>query len=165
MDANELHSELSSANLEARVGFLSEVGRTVNGALGWYFEPRAFERWEEGLLYKVLGVHYFKKIVPTGGEYVNRIIGYHPIKDAESREEGLINWEKHTRVCETAHCIFSVIMLLPALAEIADGDHTRAVITTAVNIAGNVYPILLQRYNRARIYNALEKLESMEDQK
>ena len=42
--------------------------------------------------------------------------------------------------------------------KISEGKYKEASLSALVNIVGNLYPVMLQRYNRARIYNALEKM-------
>ena len=73
-----------------------------------YFGPRFFEKKGDGALYRWLGVHYFKKIVPTWGSFVNRLFNYHPIASAkpiEKKEEALRDWELGTRFYEGAHLV------------------------------------------------------------
>jgi hypothetical protein len=41
--------------------------------------------------------------------------------------------------------------------DIAEGNYTRAAMAVGANLVVNVYPIMTQRYNRARIYRALGK--------
>jgi hypothetical protein len=127
----------------------------INPKTEWYFKPRDWERHEEGLIYQRLGVKFFKKIVPTLGEYVNHIINVHPIRDAESKEEALKEIEGFTRIFEVAHTIGLAVMTPCILMPIIYGDYVDAARVTAVTLSINIYPIMLQRYNRARIYNAL----------
>lgn len=164
MDTNELPLELSSANLEARVGFLSGAGRAVKDALEWYFEPKAWERWEDGRIYHYLGMQYFKKIVPTNGTYINRLFGesYH----ARMKDKAHLKYfERCTRSGEAGHGLFFLLMAYATTYNFQHGHIGLGVFSAVANIAVNVYPILLQRYNRARIYNALEKLEAAEERK
>jgi len=32
-----------------------------------YFKPYSFEKYKYGLIYRMLGVHFFGKYLPTGG--------------------------------------------------------------------------------------------------
>lgn len=122
-----------------------------------YFKPRKFERWKDGLLYKLLGVHIFKKIVPTCGEYINKLRGEHPIANAKTKEEGLKNWERNTRGFETVHLAVALGYLGYIGERLISGNRLAYVAgAIIVNVLFNFYPIMLQRYNRAKIYNALE---------
>ncbi len=54
MDTKELLSELQAVDLETRIGFLSRVGRAAKDVSEWYFEPKAFEREDDGRIYRYL---------------------------------------------------------------------------------------------------------------
>ena len=45
------------------------------------------------------------------------------------------------------------------VAEVAFGLYVPAALGVALNIGSNIYPIMLQRYNRGRLYNTLELIE------
>ncbi len=132
----------------------SLLGRVADA----YFEPKFWERWNNGLVYKCLGVHAFKKVVPTGGTYMNRIKGYHPISGTDDLEESLKRYEPRTKVIEKMHLFFGVIFAGFNVYGITNGlpliDYP-----LAANLIINVYPLMLQRYNRALIYNKLDELE------
>lgn len=126
-----------------------------------YFGPRSFERKGDGALYRWLGVHYFKKVVPTCGSFVNRLFNSHPItgaKTIEEKEKALRGWEPWTRAYESLHLLCGVWTASMMYGPISDGQYKEATTMFLLNIIGNLYPVMLQRYNRARIYNALEKI-------
>lgn len=148
-------SEPQTADLEERISFLSRVGRTAKETLEWYFEPKAFEREDDGRIYHYLGVHYFKKIVPTDGTYINRLRGI-SYKEKMKDKAYLEKFEKESRHIEALHDLTFLVMILGLYVT---PDTTIAISFTIANLAVNVYPSLLQRYNRARIYNALDKLD------
>ncbi|MBT5021289.1 hypothetical protein HOK51_04705 [Candidatus Woesearchaeota archaeon] len=124
-----------------------------------YFRPKSIERWKDGRIYEGLGVHYFKKIVPTGGEYVSKLFNIHPIRNAKTKEEGLRQYEPITRIFESIHTPAVIIMAALAAGFIQTGSFKIAAYGTLINLAINIYPVMLQRYNRARIYNELDKIE------
>lgn len=122
-----------------------------------YFKPKSLERWKEGLIYRLLGVHIFKKIVPTCGSYVTRLTGFRPIANAPDKVEALKKWEPLTRVYETIHLALLCINAPYITEKLAEGDYTSS--TIIPNLLINVYPVMLQRYNRARMYNVFESGE------
>ena len=145
---------------EEKEGFFQRVADSVKGGIDSYFKPKSFERWEDGKIYKWLGVKHFKKILPTGGDYVAKWIGWRPIAGASSKEEGLRDYEKWTRVYESIHSVLFPLYTTSMIQDLADGDLESAGWMLLKNLAINVYPIMVQRYNRARIYNALDRIES-----
>lgn len=164
MDTKELLSEPQAADLETRAGFLSGVGRAAKDVLDWYFEPRDFERDDDGRIYHYLGVHYFKKIVPTGGTYINRLLGI-SYKEQMKDKTYLKEFEKLTRFGEAGHDLGLLGMVYAITYNIQEGNIKMMIFSVIANIMVNGYGSMLQRYNRARIYNTLDKLESMEDRK
>jgi len=133
--------------------------------MGSYFSPKRFERWKDGLVYKLLGVHYFKKIVPNGGSYANKLTGNHPISSKKTKEEKV-----HALCLRTACCDFNELLhlgiiagYLPFLGYDYVNHGTENIYShIALNLFVNVFPILLQRYNRALAYNGLDKLAKKE---
>jgi len=126
-----------------------------------YFGPRSVEKKGDGALYRKLGVHYFKKIVPTRGSFVNRLFNSHPIagaKTIEEKEEALREWELGTRFYESLHLFGGAWTASKIYDALSNGQYKEATMLAFINIIVNLYPVMLQRYNRARIYNALEKM-------
>lgn len=130
----------------------------INGmkaALDYYFRPKFFER--DGRLYEKIGVRLFRKIAPWG-DYMNKLLrkkspGYKNIDGKQSAK----NWEKFTRITEGGHiAIYSAELgfTIYALLEI---NYAVGAIFGGITTVTNVYTIMLQRYNRARIYNILGK--------
>ena len=152
--------DVSIQETEEKGGFFQRVADSVNGAIDSYFKPKSFERWDDGKIYRWLGVKHFKKILPTGGDYVARWIGWRPIANASSKEEGLRDYEKLTRSLELIHSVLFPLYTTSMIQDLTDGDLESAGWMLIKNLAVNVYPIMVQRYNRARIYNALDRIES-----
>lgn len=40
----------------------------------WYFKPRPFELRRDGRIYVLLGARIYKKLVPTSGDIVTRVL-------------------------------------------------------------------------------------------
>lgn len=109
-----------------------------------YFAPKQFEK--NGTIYKLLGVHIFKRFLPTFGDYAIRITGVSLLKGYSASE--LKNYEVLTRIYETIHLVAGILYLvfLPF-----------SLISCSANLVINFYPIMVQRYNRARVYKILQR--------
>lgn len=112
-----------------------------------YFTPRFWER--SGKLYELLGIRFFKKYLPTTGDLMQRKVWRRKTL-GDGRTKTLKSYERTTRMCEVTHLIFFFayfsLFLVP-------GNTTLDVVS---NLLVNVYPIMLQRYNRARLYRVFE---------
>jgi hypothetical protein len=114
-----------------------------------YFNPSSFEL--DGRLYEMLGVRQFKRFASAGDFFNQRRRrsdpGFRNVKNYSSSVE----WEARTRFNELAHLcnlIFSLVMVVWLCL------HARYTWIGAIlflNLLLNVYPIMLQRYNRGRI--------------
>ena len=133
-----------------------------NKILNWYFTPKFFEK--SGTLYKFLGVRIFKKFVPVTGDIAHRRTKTKSIPNAAT--ETLRKYEKVTRSYEMGHLIFFLwfaiipIWLMVTFATLGYPVSTLVYIGAIyfiINLPLNVYPIIIQRYNRARIYWILQK--------
>jgi len=140
--------------------FFQTITDIAKSGIEFYFSPKSFERWKNGRIYEIVGVGEYKKFLPTGGDYVARWIGFKPISDASSTENGLRFYERFTRICESIHTIALPIYTIPIILSFYCGDLKSATGILLLNLAINGYPIMVQRYNRTRIYNALDKIES-----
>ncbi len=140
----------------------SENTRSAKAISGWgelYFRPRNFERAGDGRMYRWLGVQYFKKIVPSGGTYWRKLFKEKgPVKDATDKKQALRDHEPFTRIAEGYHAGFSVAALGVITHSYSEGNSSTLWIILG-NLLANFYPLLLQRYNRARIYNTIEGRE------
>ena len=124
----------------------------------YYYAPKSFEKINERIIYEFIGIRWFKKYLPTTGDLAMR-----------KREEGFINlskqdrwdalyqYEKKTRTYEWRHLlgffsfilVFVIIGKTPSLFEWA--------FLILLNLYINIYPIFLQRYNRMRILDILDR--------
>lgn len=126
----------------------------------WYFQPRPFELHRDGRVYVLLGARIYKKFVPTSGDIVTRLRGIDRLKIVQSgsRRQALENYEKQTRKWEWRHLVSAVLLQAWAVgAEIAYGNHN-FLISTVINLFVNLYPIIVQRYNRVRITHILSAI-------
>lgn len=116
----------------------------------WYFPTRPIER---GRLYPLLGIRLFKKYLPTSGDLVLRRRGIRRIRVHESggRHAALANFEQQSRRWEFGHLVSGVLLQAWAVVGGLLFDPTQFWACTGINLVVNVYPVMLQRYNRARI--------------
>ena len=136
---------MTQTRTQDKQGFLERVA-------DWYFTPREIERANDGALYKVLGVGAFKKVLPT------KTIRYFK-QDAKLIEgkESAKNWINFTKSAETIHLIGAGVFSCFMVNGIIDGEFDIAITALGINLGVNIYPIMLQRYNRARITNAFDR--------
>jgi Glycosyl-4,4'-diaponeurosporenoate acyltransferase len=113
-----------------------------------YFKPRSFER---GGFYPALGLRWFRAVAPDGG-WINRRLrrmdpSYRVIRNRRTRTEHLAGSITNER--------WHTSWLLLGLVTLGSALHTRqfgwAVAVTVFNVAFNLYPVLHQRYKRARV--------------
>ena len=120
-----------------------------------YFRPKAFEL--RGKLYDAMGVRLFRRFM-MDGDYMNRrlrrtVPGYRFIAGRDSMRR----FEALTRANERGHLMWLLAGLPPTVYAVASGWPKFAAYFVIVNILLNVYPILLQRYTRARISRILRE--------
>ena len=147
-----LERELESVDLDSR-----SLGEKVKD---WYFKPKGVERWKNGRIYEWLGVKKFKKLVVYSGHKVGKDNTYENNYFIWDRSpEGLKAYEKKTRFNEAVHLIPTAFCTLAAISMYAIGETDLGIFPTALAVL-NSYPIILQRYNRVRIENVLDRMES-----
>jgi hypothetical protein len=125
-----------------------------------YFKPRPIELRNQGKIYECLGVRFFKKWVPTSGEVVTRLRGINRLKITEtgSRRKALEIFELQTRKWEWRHLISAIFLFIWAIIGGLYFDIKHFYIPIIINVFVNLYPILVQRYNRVRIIVLLGKV-------
>jgi len=132
----------------------------------WYFKPKNFEK--SGKLYEMLGVRQFKKLISTVEKYVRKPLkakksSSHTYYLKERTIKGIKKFESGSRITETVHTIaFGALALL---AYSRDPENLLSPYEWSGNVFINFYPIILQRYNRARIYNTVEKAKEQCEEK
>jgi hypothetical protein len=131
---------------------------------GWVFARLLPERYyrikpceSSGRVYERLGIRSFKRFVPNG-DYVNRIIrrsdsGYRVVWD----EESIVRFEARTRLAEKCHLAGLWLALQCAVYALLSDWNKFALWLLLPNLPFHIYPILLQRYTRARIQRVLNR--------
>lgn len=126
-----------------------------------WFDPKSFE--QNPKVYEKLGIRTFKKYIPTG-DLMNRLVwkrlGAEDL--VKPTLESLKNYEKYTRLYESVHLTALGLGAVTMAAQLSSGQIEGAVFTAGINTLVNVYPILLQRYNRSRLYKVINRMESRE---
>lgn len=122
-----------------------------------YWKPRRFEA--DGRVYKGLGVVYFKRIVPNG-DLINRWIRkQYPNHRVLSDRKAMRGYLAQCLSGEKGHLVLLLMGCFTALYAWRIGWYNWAIYLTLANIATNLYPIWLQRYNRVRIYKVVGMLK------
>ncbi len=116
-----------------------------------YYRIRPFEA--NGRLYEALGVRIFKIIlIRSPLALLNPTIHYKGDRSA------LFDLESKMRDSETGHLFIFIIMILIVIHMAIEGWWNFATWLMVFNIFFNVYPIMLQRYNRARLAPLIERM-------
>ncbi len=140
---------------------------SIEQKLSPYFKPKKFEFYRDKTVYELVGVKFYKKYLPTTGDIVRKRRNIVQIRLSNAdRIDELYNYERKTRNNEYRHLIgiviFILLTLLFTVPPLLDGKLTvfegvfLIVFLTVLNLCINIYPILLQRYNRIRILKVLE---------
>jgi len=142
----------------------SDKRNFVNKATDWYFMPKSFEK--NGRLYEALGVRHFKRLcAETYRKLVKKTLGTeraHFINNYliwDFSEDGLRKFDYATRINEGIHLLATALFTSKTIDYLSDGKYGMAALETGLNLALGIYPILTQRYNRARIYNTVERMQ------
>ncbi|QCK15617.1 glycosyl-4,4'-diaponeurosporenoate acyltransferase CrtO family protein [Mangrovivirga cuniculi] len=122
--------------------------------MNWYFKPRK----KEIPFYELIGVRKFKKhLLNFFGENYSQKQGWLPLKNrSENYNEAFKKFINKTKQNEVVHLIVMLILLILSVETLLEGKFLQALSVVIINIPFNVYPIILQRYNRFRIYQILK---------
>lgn len=121
----------------------------------YWFSLRSFE---SDRFYEKLGIKFFKKYLPTTGDLVHKHLWkrFGASDNVKPNDlTSLKDYVKSTIACEIAH-IIGFILYLPFMFH----PHGLLVALAIIaNILVNIYPIMLQRYNRGRLLRTIPRLE------
>ena len=120
-----------------------------------YYQPKSFE--VSGRFYKRLGVRWVKRWVPDGDYVVWRIRHFVPAYKVISSRGGLSAFDARTRRSEAGHLIWMFVTVPAVVYAFFCGWAKLAWWLFVGNLIINVYPIMIQRYNRARIRRILAR--------
>lgn len=146
----------STPEAEHAPAWLKETSKKIADA---WFDPKSFESQET---YEKIGVRIFKKFMPSSGDYVYRYVWKKfgaPDWVKPGNIDSLKNMQFFTRVYETIHVSFLALGAGVMASQLSAGNINAAAFTAALNTLVNVYPIMVQRYNRLRLYRNINKME------
>ena len=124
-----------------------------------YFRIRRFERG--GKIYRLFGVLIFRRLVPDG-DLANRWErkknpGYKVIGDRLSAAAFVIRTEQSER----GHLVLLALGIVSAALAWDLEWYGWATYLSAGNLVVNLYPIMLQRYTRGRLFTVLTRLSKV----
>ncbi|MCK4650444.1 hypothetical protein KAT36_04410 [Candidatus Pacearchaeota archaeon] len=159
MKTKELSIIEDISNLENKINYKTNEKSFVETSADWYFAPKSFER--SGKLYEILGVRQFKKLaMGTLGKLRKRGgDGEEPSNYFIGRKRDLSSLKKFeigTRINETIHAPFTIYFGHKLIESLGENNYGVAIIS-GIGLLTNGYCTMLQRYNRGRIYNTLNK--------
>ena len=127
-----------------------------------WFRPK---RFESERFYKRLGALVIKRYVPTGGDLVmRRLRRNHPERNwVTSGLQSLRRYEQKTRLNESIHFVSFLGFTSLAVSKFASGSFSNLglILALALNLSFGLWPVLLQRYNRVRLYRAIDRLSGL----
>ncbi|CAM4255041.1 glycosyl-4,4'-diaponeurosporenoate acyltransferase CrtO family protein [Flavobacterium terrigena] len=108
--------------------------------------------WEKkGKIYEAFGVNLFRKLlVIVGWEKLNK-----KANPVEKNLAALVHLEYRTKQSELGHLIIFFIVLAFTIYVAITFGIKESLSLVILNILLNVYPVLLQRYNRPRLQRAI----------
>jgi hypothetical protein len=116
-----------------------------------YYRLRPFEI--DGRLFRRLGVVTFKRLL-----FTSRIELLNFSARLSHGKSGLRGLERGIRQAETDHAIAFLVMIAITIHAATNAWWALVSWLLLANVVANVYPIMLQRHNRARLLPVLEKL-------
>jgi hypothetical protein len=114
-----------------------------------YFRLRRAEA--DGRIYRALSVRGFRSFVTYGDPMVRLMRGIDPASYVRLKSSTLADREKRTKRGEKIHWALLLGSVPAAVWAVVVQESWFAVYLLAANVPMNVYPILLQRYTRARL--------------
>ncbi len=133
----------------------------ISRAAETYFRPKRFERHKSGLVYRLAGLHKVSKLIGQATTVRSRGTGFRSVFPQQGLQANSLRkakrFETISRLSETVHT-------LTALPLIAYAATNPSLIPIATAIA-NLYLVGLQRYNRVRIYEILERAKRLSDRR
>jgi len=157
----KLSSELDSFPIPEKIpGWFRKTVKRVSNA---WFDPKSFESPE---LYEKLGIKVYKKYLPTSGDLMLRHVWKRLFKEGFLKNGSIEELEKlrdTTKLYEAIHTgAFGLYTGLNAYA-LSSNRISLSVFLGISNLLQNVYPIMLQRYNRLRVSKIINRKEKRKD--
>ncbi len=147
-----LYQKLNSTEPSIKYSLFLKIRQNTREHLKKYFEVKNGEVW----LYKNLGIDKFRMYWFNGGSYwsnKNKNISWLNLPQ-KSKLEKIVELIKITKQVETVHLIGTAVTLPLIIKCLSDHNYVGAASFSALEIIGNLYPIMSQRVIR----NKSEKL-------
>lgn len=145
-------------NFMLMMGVSSVMQTFKPGLTSSYFDVKGWET--DGKVYKWLGVHAFRKLlVWVGWEKLHKAVN--PVK---KDLQALSKLEYNTRQSEFGHLIILFIVLAFSVGVALHEGIGQSLWLIFLNALLNLYPILVQRYNRPRLQRAIQVWEKLPSQ-
>ena len=129
----------------------------LGGTLKWslplsphYFNIRGWE--STGRVYRLLGIGLFKRLLVRGP-----LAALNPAIRSQGGRRSLSELTEKMCEAEAGHVLIFVVMLLFVFSAALQGWWGSVFWLLLFNMLLNLYPIMLQRYNRARIERILQR--------
>ncbi len=128
-----------------------------------YFLPKSFEMANKTIFFKLLGVGFFGRIIPTGGTLIRRLTGakMKPYTLAGCSYRADREFFFRTCIFEALHLAFFVSLVILSAYRLLSGRPDLAAENMVVNLFLNLYPIMHHRHTRARIIKLVHLRESL----
>ena len=118
-----------------------------------YYQEKTWEH--KGIIYEKLGINIYRKLlVLIGWEKLNKKAN--PVKN---NLDALIHLEYKTKQAESGHLIIFLIVLGFTVYAAIQYSLAKCLWLIFLNILLNLYPILLQRYNRPRLQRLIKVMK------
>ena len=130
------------------------VSQAANAGKAGYFRLRPFET--DGRVYALFGVHRFRYVV-SNGDLAVRLMRWIDPNLARLGRPTLAQHELRRRLSEQLHWGYLLGSIPTMMWAVLVGQPWFAVYLLVGNIVFNLYPILLQRYTRAKLARICER--------
>ncbi len=124
-----------------------------------YFEPKFFEK--KGKIYELFGMKKFKKrllaLTSKIRRRANETDGSNYYVGSDLSVDSLKRFEAKTRFNEAVHMAGASPGVCGAIDGFVNGNYVSGLICTAI-VLPQLYVIGLQRYNRARVYDLVDRI-------
>jgi hypothetical protein len=118
-----------------------------------YFRPKPFER---GRFYPLLGIRLFRHLAPDGDAINRRVRAIDPLYRVIRDRVALREHLDGTYANERWHLSFFIVGTFTQVFAAMSGQFVWATLLTITNTCFNLYPVMHQRYKRARARRVLK---------
>ena len=165
MEIDLLNSEVEARELSdlTRESYSPEPQKSLlQKASDLYFEPKFFEK--KGKIYELVGMKKFKRgllalMSKLGRRRENETQGSNYYVGSDLSVDSLKRFKAKTRFNEAVHVVCASPAVYFAIDGFANGNYVSGIFNTAIALP-QLYVIGLQRYNRTRVYDLVDRIEN-----